>query len=374
MNVGRAWNDLNPIDCRDTGERMCDQSRPRRRLHLLRRNRLRSQHERDERTDNGGEHSRSVSAVTTRARGRSQSASILTRSEVTMVRTLTARLLFVISVVTCAALASAQTPTPTPAPAATPAPSPTPVTRSAPAGKDELAAISARGKALAEYDEAAWHASDAAASIFQSMTTKGLYVADKAKGKWVVYFGKFNSDARDQFLVLVEATQKKDVEYTTTRHDTPKVETGRVLDLARAAATCRDQFKGENRPYNIAVLPGEKNKWWVYVLPAQTTTGIFPIGGDVRYTVSPDGKTILDTHPMHVVVQEFKGAPLQPTAPAMLVRTAVLDDAPEDSDVFFAMSFKPSTPHLIITRNFVYQVAPTGQIQYLAKTSEFIKR
>ena len=268
--------------------------------------------------------------------------------------------------------AAAQTP-----PVSSPAPTPTPVVRSEPASKDELAAISARGKALYDYDQAAWHASDAAMKVLQKMgalqNSAMFYVADRVKDKWVVSFGTL-SDDREEFRVVLEAVQDGKTKYKTSKFETPKLDKGRVLNLARAVWKCRSEFKGENRPYNIAVLPAPKDNWYVYVLPAQTDANVFPIGGDVRYTVSQDGKTIIETRQMHMSVNEFQGAPPGRGAPAAMVRTAVLDDVPEDSDVFFALAFKPATPQFLITKNFVYAVTPDGNAQFVAKAADFLKK
>jgi len=49
-----------------------------------------------------------------------------------------------------------------------------------------------------------------------------------------------------------------------------------------------EHFEGERRPYNVAVLPAEKGQVWVYVVPAPTKIGVWPLGGDARYLISED--------------------------------------------------------------------------------------
>src|SRR5262249_4915324 len=79
----------------------------------------------------------------------------------------------------------------------------------------------------------------------------------------------------------------------------------RCLRAARAIDTALHDFQGERRPYNVAVLPAPPDQLYVYVLPAQTKTGIYPIGGDVRYLVRADGDTIVKKRKMHKDIIEL---------------------------------------------------------------------
>ena len=56
------------------------------------------------------------------------------------------------------------------------------------------------------------------------------------------------------------------------------------------------------------------------------------------------------------------------------LHTAVVDNVPEDTDVFHVMVRKPSVPQLIATDAFVYQVNPNGRIYFLGTREEFQKR
>jgi hypothetical protein len=53
--------------------------------------------------------------------------------------------------------------------------------------------------------------------------------------------------------------------------------------------------------------------------------------------------------------------------------TAVVDDIPEDTDVFYVLSRKPSVPEWILTSKYVYLVKPDGAIQYLMTVEAFQK-
>ena len=52
-----------------------------------------------------------------------------------------------------------------------------------------------------------------------------------------------------------------------------KEDTGVFFSAAKAIDTVlkdfMEHFEGEQRPYNVAVLPAEKGQVWVYLVPAQ---------------------------------------------------------------------------------------------------------
>jgi hypothetical protein len=67
-------------------------------------------------------------------------------------------------------------------------PEPTPV----------FADITARGRALYKYDEAAWHATDAVQATHPPDSGVGRYIARKSESGWIVAFCHLN-DKRDAF-------------------------------------------------------------------------------------------------------------------------------------------------------------------------------
>ena len=56
------------------------------------------------------------------------------------------------------------------------------------------------------------------------------------------------------------------------------------------------------------------------------------------------------------------------------IHTHVLDDTPEDTDVFHVLTRKPAVPELIVTEQFVFVVEPDGAIKYLGKAEEVLKK
>jgi len=142
----------------------------------------------------------------------------------------------------------------------------------------ELAGITARGRLLFEYDQAVWHASDALMATNPPKEALGRYVARKTDTGWVVVFGRLN-EKRDAFLVAYRATQGETIqEFSIRKCDPPERETGFFLAAANAEEVALHDFRGTNHPYNAAVLPALGNQLYVYLIPAQTEEGVYPLG------------------------------------------------------------------------------------------------
>jgi hypothetical protein len=242
--------------------------------------------------------------------------------------------------------------------------------RTSPPTKIELAQVTERGRQLAQYDVAAWHASDAVVATKPDEGAVERYIAKKEGDAWTVIFGRLN-DKRDKFLIAYEATQGATAkEFTVKKHSPIKEDTGFFLSGAKAIATALGDFTGAQRPYNVAVLPGPSNQVYVYVVPAQTDNAVFPLGGDVRYLVSADGSKIVEKRQLHKAIIEFSGGNANTAAG---YHTAILDDIPEDTDVFHVLARRPSIPEYIATRQFVFRIEPDGTINYLMTMEEFKK-
>src|SRR5437867_2687833 len=170
-----------------------------------------------------------------------------------------------------------------------------------------MAEITARGRMLYEYDQAAWHATDALLKTNPPKDSLGRYLAKKSDARWIVGFGHL-SETRDKFLVAYEATQGATVQdFTVRKLDPPREDASFYLAAARAVDTALHDFQGEKRRYNVAVLPAPSDRLYVYVVPAQTQDDVYPLGGDARYLVSPDGNTIVEKRQLHKSIIENRG-------------------------------------------------------------------
>jgi hypothetical protein len=254
-----------------------------------------------------------------------------------------------------------------------------PPERKEPPSGDELARITERGRLLAGYDTATWHASDAVQAKHPKEGSVVRYIARKTDQGWEVAFGRIDNE-QARFLVSYEATQGKGPEdFEVKANDPPKPDTGFFKSAATAIdAALKDfvkNFKGEQRPYNVAVLPAKEGQFWVYLFPAPTKLGVWPLGGDVRYVMSPDGTRIVAKRQLHNSIIE-KEMPKEAGSNKVAVgyHTHVLDDVPEDTDVFHVLTRKPAVPEIIATRHFVFQVDVNGAIKYLGKAEELLKK
>ena len=240
-----------------------------------------------------------------------------------------------------------------------------------PPATNKLDAITQRGRQLHAYDVAAWHATDAVMALKPENGSFTTYIARRNGTNWTVVFGKLN-DARDKFIVVYEAVQDGTPEsFKATKLDKVREESGFYVGATKAIQTAKTDFGKATRPYNAAVLPADGKDFFVYILPAQTEAGKFPLGGDVRYKISENGEKILEKRQMHRSIIEFQAPPTVKAETG--IHTAILDDIPEDSDVFHVLTRNLNLPELIVTNKFIYQVAADGSIKYLMTREAFMK-
>ncbi|HTT32435.1 MAG TPA: hypothetical protein VMH48_02435 [Methylomirabilota bacterium] len=226
---------------------------------------------------------------------------------------------------------------------------------------EELAAITERGRMLNEYDQAAWHATDAVQMANPKTIEGQRYIAKKENDKWRVMFGKLNQE-RSRFEITYEAEQQANPrEFAVRKEPGERQDEGFFLFAARAIDVAMKDFGGASRPYNVVVLPGAAEQLYVYLYPAQTKARVYPLGGDVRYLVSADGLRIVEKRQMHKTVIE--NVPSNKGKAVAGYHTHVLSDVPEDTDVFHVLTQDPPLPEYVATPHFTYEVTADGTIQ-----------
>lgn len=254
--------------------------------------------------------------------------------------------------------------TPSPSPAAPASPSPLP----APATADQLAQITARGRALQAYDQAAWHGSDAAEAVAKGETTGlEMFVAQKTATGWAVDFGKLDASGKS-FATVYEAVSPDGLHFTAQRFAPPRQDTGFLVAAAHAIKAAEGRFLfARGFKYNVAALPAADGKLYVYLYPAQTLARIFPIGGDARYTFSADGLSMLEEHRMHksvLAVDADAGVPAGSHTVAGF-HTDVVENIPQDTDVFHVLARTPAIPDYVSALGYLYKIDTDGSIEYL---------
>lgn len=110
--------------------------------------------------------------------------------------------------------------------------------KSKPLSNSELAGITSRGRTLAEYDAASWHATDAVKALNPPDGAVSRYIAKKTDRGWVVVFGRFN-ETKDAFLIVYEATQGKSAREFSAKTNDPPRKRYRILLCCREGARNR---------------------------------------------------------------------------------------------------------------------------------------
>lgn len=228
----------------------------------------------------------------------------------------------------------------------------------------ELADITSRGILLAEYDQAVWHATDAVQATHPPEGRVTRYIARKTATGWVVDFGRLDA-GNDKFLVANEAVQTDDPShFAVSALEPERQDTNLNLAEANAIDHALADFGGVSLPYNVALLPADSGELFVYLYPAQVKDGVYPYGGDVRYLMSADGKTIIVKRQLHKAVLESTPANLpSDSTVAAGYHMHVLTDLPEDTDVFLVLSRRPRVPEYVGAGGHVFEIAIDGKIK-----------
>lgn len=241
----------------------------------------------------------------------------------------------------------------------TPTPSAGLGTPSSRLSSDSLRKITYRGRQLAAYDVAAWHATDAVRVKSPVDGSVAGYVARETPEGWEVAFGTPSSQ-RDTFSITYLARQRsKPEDFAVNSLSPPVIDTDYYARAFRASRVALQAFGTPQRPYNIAVLPADSSGWWVYLTPAVTVAGVWPLGADVRFRLDSSGQRILERRQLHKSVIEYDG---RTSSPVHGMHTAILADSPEDTDVMTVLRRQPRIPEFVVSKSFIFVIDTVGQI------------
>ena len=230
--------------------------------------------------------------------------------------------------------------------------------------KTYLDGVTERGRALYDYDQAAWHATDAFFALHPDTDGLTHYICSRTPTGWVVTFPKWN-ETHDKLLVAYEAKESEPEKYAARKLDPPRVASDDLVAGARALELAQADFQHPDRPYNSAILPATGGNFYVYLYPGQTKENIWPIGGDVRYTISPDGKQILEKRLLHKTILDTEYKPGSGVVAGYHVH--VLSNIPEDTDVLLVLTRRPRIPEYVGTPKRVFVVNTDGTIAITKK-------
>jgi hypothetical protein len=223
-----------------------------------------------------------------------------------------------------------------------------------------LDGVTERGRALYAYDQAAWHGTDAFFALHPETTGLANYICRKTTSGWVVSFGKWN-ETHDKFFVVYEAYESgQPGNYEAKKYDPPLDATNDLAAMERALELANADYQRPKRPYNSAILPAPGGNLYVYLYPGQTKNTVWPIGGDVRYTISSDGKQIIEKRQMHKGILDMEVKPDTTSE----YHSHILSDVPEDTDVLLVLTRRPLIPeYIIITPKRLFVVNTDGTIE-----------
>lgn len=229
-----------------------------------------------------------------------------------------------------------------------------------------LAGVTERGHALYAYDQAAWHGTDAIFALHPDTNGLARYICKRTPSGWVVSFMKWN-EKHDRLFVVYEASESSQPSTFAARQYSPPMDATDDMDgMERALELAAGDFVAQNRPYNTAILPAPGGNLYVYIYPGQTKDTIWPLGGDVRYTISPDGKQIIEKRQLHKTILDMEFKPESHTVAG--VHSHILSDVPEDTDVLYVLTRRPSLPEFIGTpKGRMFTVHEDGSIALTKK-------
>jgi hypothetical protein len=237
--------------------------------------------------------------------------------------------------------------------------------------QNQLDEVSSRGRALAGYQRAAWTASAQLLATNPDPWKVQRYVAYHADSGWVVAFGRLSTD-RDTFYVshigipAARNGQRVDTTFEFQLFAQPGPDTDFLVRAARAMDLAVLTFGVTARSYSAAAIPNENGDWFVYLIPSADAANVWPLGDDVRYRVSGDGRRVLETRRMHEGMMEgARRTSTEASRSLMGKHGKSPHDLPEDSDVFHVLMGHPSLAEVVVTRHHQYVIGVDGSIKLL---------
>lgn len=238
---------------------------------------------------------------------------------------------------------------------------------SAPPSIDSLAAVTERGRALAEYDRVAWLGGDAMTSLSLPPDEIRRLIARPVGESWEVAAGTLSERGDTLRVAYLSTPGMQGDQWASTWFDPPRRDTGYFARAARAIESAVAMFvRPARRPYVATVIPtDDASGWFVYLYPAPTADGRWPLGGDARFRVSADGRVVIESKRLHESIKEYSArssATLGETARTASPANGLM---PEDTDVFHVLQRRPAMPALMSIGRFRYRIDVDGSIRLL---------
>lgn len=224
-----------------------------------------------------------------------------------------------------------------------------------------------RGKMLYDFDQAAWHSTDAfvdKARNLDKLTISGRVVVPVEGGLQAIYYGRKDTGRFAIFTGIWNGTKIVDPVYS-------KGETGPALSeeanayadvidlLMSGKLETKDLWYCNKANPNFVVLPGsETGEYFLYFMTAQQKNGVYPLGGHHRLQIR-DGKVVSQRKFTNSCIDLGDGKSAD-KKPVMFYLTHMLDDKPTEIHVFTAIASRTVVMVGTIENKQSWLVTPKG--------------
>ena len=213
--------------------------------------------------------------------------------------------------------------------------------------EQRIADAASRGRLIHEFDRAAWVSSDAlmAAGPKDQRSGVGGYVveASEAQSLRVTYYRGSAAAAQAFFVADVRGGKvvRKELLATPISLSPDQAVLARAREVAGVRARERSYKPCTPAPFNTVVVPSRQGgPVAVYLLSAQKDAGTYPMGGNYRVIVAPDGQ-VLTSRPYSVSCVNLTVPKLPDGAkPVGLIVTHLLDPVPTEIHVFASYNLR----------------------------------
>lgn len=153
------------------------------------------------------------------------------------------------------------------------------------------------GRAMYEQDQLVWHASDIMTAQYSVDELKArhvhLWVVDLIPGGWVV---RFTANGPNGPEVFCEVAYTPDIGKSCDRPVDRSLSPDDVVQFTARDTALANITRSCSQRYNTIVLKDpERDDWLVWAMAATDQPGVVVYGGHYRFTISKDGKTVVQS-------------------------------------------------------------------------------
>jgi hypothetical protein len=216
-----------------------------------------------------------------------------------------------------------------------------------PSNEQRIVEAASLGRLIYTFDRAAWVSSDALTATIPKDQLAGIggYIVEASDVQTlrVTYYRGSAAAAQAFFVADVRGGKvvRKELLATSVALTANQVALARARNVAAERARKRSYKPCTPLPFNTVVVPSRNGgPVAVYLLSAQQDAGTYPMGGNYRVIVAPDG-TVLASRPYSVSCLSLTVPKLPAGAkPVGFVVNRLLDPVPTEIHVFASYSLR----------------------------------